>query len=300
MQREAVGWVVRLTSGTATQEDAEQLAIWRARSVRHEEAFRLASLTWRQSAGARVAQRPAVLTRRLFLAGAGTGVALAASWAGVSLGMLPGPAQLLSDYATGVGEQAHFRLPDGSMVDLDGASALDVRVSAQTRTARLVNGAAAFDISADSRLFQVSSGTCDVRAHDAAFALTSSAGVTRIECTRGLLEVADTGRSPVRMQAGERLMLVHGQPALPEAMDPESAAPWRRGLLIFEDRPFAEVVEDINRHRRGRVVLARPGLGERRVDGVFHLDRPDEIVTNLAALLRLRETRLPGGIVVLT
>lgn len=304
LQREAIGWVVRLTSGDATTEDAEQLKAWRARSRDHEEAFRLASQIWRETgrgalgADFGVRGRKPVLSRRLFLAGAGSGAALAAGWAGVSLGVLPGPAQLLSDYSTAVGRQSLIDLPDGTRVDLDGASALDARFTADERTARLVTGAAAFDVRADARHFHVAAGPGMVTAHDAAFAISTGAGPTRVECTRGSIMVEDGG--DVRLKAGERVVLDAGHLSAPEAMDPANAAPWRRGLLIFENRPFEEVVADINRHRRGRVVLARPGLGARRVDGVFHLDRPDEIVANLAASLRLRETRLPGGIVLLT
>jgi ferric-dicitrate binding protein FerR (iron transport regulator) len=38
---------VRLKSGEATLEDAEQLIDWRARSPAHEHAFRVAVMCWR-------------------------------------------------------------------------------------------------------------------------------------------------------------------------------------------------------------------------------------------------------------
>ena len=296
LQREAIGWVTRLTSGEATVEDAQQLQAWRGRSRAHEEAFRLASQTWRHaglSATANV-RRPA-LTRRFVLAGAGT--ALAAGWVGVSLGLLPGLDQIMSDYATGVGEQARFALPDGSMIYLDGATALDVDLTQDARTAKLVNGAAAFDIAAGALPFRVTAGPCVISANDADFTLTAGSGPIRIECIRGSLAIS--GGVTARLDAGERIMLAPGHPAEAEPMSPTMAGAWRRGLLVFENRPLSEVVDDINRHRRGRVVLARPGLGARRVDGVFHLQRQDEIIDNLVAALALTETRLPGNIVIL-
>ncbi|GAB4070679.1 FecR domain-containing protein [Ancylobacter sonchi] len=296
LQREAIGWVTRLTSGEATVEDAQQLQAWRGRSRAHEEAFRLASQTWRHAgllATANV-RRPA-LTRRLVLVGAGT--ALAAGWVGVSLGLLPGLDQIMSDYATGVGEQASFALPDGSMIYLDGATALDVDLTQDARTAKLVNGAAAFDIAAGAFPFRVAAGPCVISANDADFTLTAGSGPIRIECTRGSLAIS--GAVTARLNAGERITLAPDYPAEAEPMNPTMAGAWRRGLLVFENRPLSEVVDDINRHRRGRVVLARPGLGARRVDGVFHLQRPDEIVDNLVASLALSETRLPGNIVIL-
>nr|WP_246549639.1 FecR domain-containing protein [Ancylobacter oerskovii] len=296
VQREAIGWVTRLTSGEATVEDAQQLQAWRGRSRAHEEAFRLASQAWRHAGLPACAKprRPA-LTRRLMLAGAGT--ALAAGWAGVSLGLLPGLDQINSDYATGVGQQARFALPDGSMVYLDGATALDVDLTQDARTAKLVNGAAAFDIAAGAHPFRVTAGPCVISADDADFTLTAGSGPIRVECTRGSLSIS--GTTVARLDAGERIILTPDHPAVAEPMNPTMAGAWRRGLLVFENRPLSEVVDDINRHRRGRVVLARPGLGARRVDGVFHLQRPDEIVDNLVTSLALSETRLPGNIVIL-
>ncbi|WP_291698278.1 FecR/PupR family sigma factor regulator [Bradyrhizobium sp.] len=47
LTREAAAWIVRLKSGEATLEDAEQLIDWRARSPAHEHAFRSAVKCWR-------------------------------------------------------------------------------------------------------------------------------------------------------------------------------------------------------------------------------------------------------------
>ena len=71
-------------------------------------------------------------------------------------------------------------------------------------------------------------------------------------------------------------------------------AAWRRGLVVFRDRTLANVVLDINRHRSGRVVIADAELGRRRVSGVFHLDRPDEVIAHLEASLDLRSRSLAG------
>lgn len=303
LRREAVAWVVRLTSGEATVEDAEAFRAWRARSPAHEEAFRLASSTWRHlgagSTGLSEAPgRPhAAISRRLFLGGAAAGAALAAGWAGVSLGMLPSLDRFLSDHATGVGEQARIDLPDGSIVELDGASALDARLSDAERAARLVSGAAAFDVARDDRPFRLLAGAGEITTLEGVFAVALGAGEAVVECMRG--EIGVTCRGTRRLAAGERATMTETGVSAPEGIDPSAAAPWRRGLLVFEDRPLSRVVDDINRHRRGRVVLARPGLGGRRVSGVFHLDRPDEIVAGLAGSLKLVSVTLPGGIVLL-
>lgn len=296
LQDEAIAWVVLLTSGEATRDDAARLKAWRARSNAHEQAFRRASAAWRGAGTTAIA--PGRLSRRLFLAGAGAGTALAATWAGTTLGLLPGLDQLLSDHATAVGEQARIDLPDGSRVELDGASAFDVRFTGDSRDVMLVAGAADFDVAAESRPFRVGAGPGEITTLAGTFAVNVGARQTLIDCTRGRLDVRCGGTLTLR--AGERVRISDGVLSAREPIDPTAAAAWRRGLLVFNDQPLADVVADINRHRRGRIVLAWPGLGRRRVDGVFHLDRPDEIVANLAQALKLREAWLPGGVVLLT
>ena len=296
LQDEAIVWVVLLTSGEATRDDAARLKAWRARSHAHELAFRRASAVWR---GVGAVPAPARLSRRLFLVGAGAGTALAAGWAGTMIGVLPGLDQLLSDHATAVGEQARIDLPDGSLIDLDGASALDARFTADARVVTLIAGAAEFEIAADPRPFRATIGPGEVTATNARFAASVGASQTVIDCIEGNIEVRCGGSTTLR--AGERVRLAGGALlAAPKTIAPNATAPWRRGLLVFADQPLADVVSDINRHRRGRIVLARPGLAERRVDGVFHLARPDEVVSNLATALKLRDTWLPGGVVLLT
>ena len=298
VQREAIAWVVRLTSGEATVEDAERLKTWRARSAAHEQAFRLAGATWKRADGRVGATRRSGVSRRLFIAGTGAGTALAAGWAGASLGLLPSLDSLMSDHWTGVGERARIALTDGSTVELDGASALDAQFTREARIVRLVAGAALIDVAPDARPFRALVGSGEVTASKATFAVAINGADTLVECTEGKLDIA-CRRATARLTAGERATITEEGISAPVPMDASMAAPWRRGLLVFEDRPLAQVVDDINRHRRGRVVLARAGLGARRINGVFHLDRPDEIVGNLAASLKLAQLELPGGIVIL-
>jgi ferric-dicitrate binding protein FerR (iron transport regulator) len=62
--RDALAWVVRLKSGEATLEDAEQLISWRAQSPAHERAFRDAVKCWKAIGPALVSDRPTKRGRR--------------------------------------------------------------------------------------------------------------------------------------------------------------------------------------------------------------------------------------------
>src|SRR5262249_23172940 len=119
LRDEARDWVVQLTTGAATQGDLQSLALWRARSPAHAEAFAEVCRLWQvlgaplaehaqlasaSSAGSKSAQR---IGRRLFLGGAAASAATIAGAALVRppLGLWPSAAEFAADYRTGVGEQ---------------------------------------------------------------------------------------------------------------------------------------------------------------------------------------------------
>jgi transmembrane sensor len=64
LTREALAWVVRLKSGEATLEDAEQMITWRAQSPAHEHAFRDAVKCWKAVGRGLVSDEPTRRGRR--------------------------------------------------------------------------------------------------------------------------------------------------------------------------------------------------------------------------------------------
>jgi transmembrane sensor len=64
LMRDALAWIVRLTSGDATLADAELLLDWRGRSPKHEQAYREAVKCWRALAAGLLAPSSAVTRRQ--------------------------------------------------------------------------------------------------------------------------------------------------------------------------------------------------------------------------------------------
>nr|WP_210270647.1 FecR family protein [Ensifer oleiphilus] len=302
LKREATAWIVRITSGGATTEDADALLAWRARSAAHEEAFQVSARLWKNLGPALGQSKKAhagVLTRRSFLA-AGS---LAASVAGAGLvlselGFLPTVGAMLADYATGIGEQRTVQLPDGSTMTLDGGTTLSADFSSSARHLELTSGAAVFDVVSDpARPFVVTAANGKTTAMGTSFSVKHGDDDISVECLRGRISVQCLADS--YLVDGEAIS--YSQQGLGEKVttDAETAAAWRQGLLIFKDRSLADVVSDLNRHRRGKVMIARSDLRARRVSGVFHLNRPDEILVHLEETLQVRPVNLVGGIVLL-
>lgn len=302
LKREATAWIVRITSGAATTDDADALLRWRARSVAHEQAFQQAARLWKNLGPALGNGRKtsaAALSRRYFLA-AGSLAASAAGGAVVlsELGFLPPVNAMLADYATGIGEQRTVELSDGSTITLDGGTTLSLDYSASTRHLMLTSGAAVFDVVPDAaRPFVVTAANGNTTAVGTSFSVKHGEDDVSVECLEGQITVQC--RSNSKLVDGEAISYSDVGLGEKVAADAETAAAWRRGLLVFKDRSLADVVSDLNRHRRGKVVIASSNLRSRRMSGVFHLDRPNEILAHLEETLQVRQVHLIGGIVLL-
>lgn len=301
LRREAIAWVTRLTSGEATSDDADQLAVWRGLSSAHEDAYREAVVIWKATGPALLtgsARRRSAVSRRRFL---GATAATASAAAGLSaaslLGVLPPLGAFFADHSTARGEQRTVTLEDGSTVELDGGTLLSTAFSERQRAVLLEGGAAVFTVAHDAtRPFVVTAASGRTTALGTIFMVGHGADEVSVGCLDGAIAV----------ECGSRAKLAAGQAVTysPEGLGPvvmdsaEDLAAWRQGLLVFRDRTLANVVLDINRHRSGRVVIARDDLAQRRVSGVFHLDRPNEILAHLEATLDVRARSL-GGVVLL-
>ena len=78
-----------------------------------------------------------------------------------------------------------------------------------------------------------------------------------------------------------------------QQLDLRRATSWQRGLLVFDRVPLAQVIEELNRYRQGRILLTNAQLGQRQVSGVFRLDSLDDALATLTAELHVQRTDLP-------
>lgn len=281
LNRTAATWVARLTSGHSRDEDVQAARRWCELSPDHRAAFERARSLWRlagpEASDASVATATRSSARRRILAAAA--VLLLSVLAGVAFVR----GEWTADYRTAAGEQRRIVLQDGSVVMLDSASALDVDYSPGRRTLRLRKGEALFEVTHDAhRPFVVESGKTQAIAVGTVYSVRRDDDVTAVVVKQGVVSVVAPGVPPARVEAGERVL--HADDSLqvtPERIDAAKALAWERQLLVFELEPLDRVVAELNRHRAGYVVIANSALRNRKVSGVFHLDRLDESVTSL-------------------
>lgn len=293
---EALDWLVKLNSGRATQEDHAAFAAWRRQSEDHELAAREAETVWHGVgvAGKQVrrVERKAALTRRAVLGGT---VLLAGGVALERSGVI-GP-YLLADYVTGIGEQRTVTLADGSSVSLNADTALSEDFSAAERRLRLFKGEAIFSVAHDAaRPFIIEAGDGCTRAIGTVFNIDIRPREVIVTVLEGMVGIATDAepRGGVIAVADQRVRYsALGRPSEAETVDSDIETAWRRGKLIFNRRPLGEVVSELERYRRGRIVVVSDRLRSLEVTGVFDLADPESVLRTIEETLPVRINRLP-------
>ena len=324
LEREAVAWIRRLTSGQMTVADAETLRDWRNRSPAHGAAFATARRLWRdlepagrslrwQShrvsglAGIEDRQRPASLSRRSLLGAGLAGAAAAAVYAVVRppLDLWPSLTELRADYRTGTGEQRDISLSADTSVRMNTQTSIVIRsLDSDSARLELIGGQALFSTTArEGRSLAVLAADRWITATEAQFDVRRlhgrSAPLVCVTCMQGSLTSVRDSETKV-VVPGQQLRYDSDGSARMETVDPEIVSAWQRGVLIFRSTPLSDVVEEVNRYRPGRIVMVNSELGRLSVSGRYRIDNLDEILDQFARAFGAKVRSLPGGLVLLS
>ncbi|MPZ11431.1 MAG: DUF4880 domain-containing protein [Kiloniellaceae bacterium] len=322
IEAEAAAWVVRLDAGPLDPAEQRAFEAWLERSELHAAAFTLARSTWAELGALHTAprlagtsaplatsprqRRPAALppppvSRRWVWRGLAASVVLAA---GYSAYRTADPLVMLhADYRTAPGEMRTITLPDGSTAQLNTDSAIAVRYGASRREVELLAGEAGFTVAkaveGGGRAFVVQAADGEVTALGTRFVLRrqdARVDVTVIEhrVEISLRDAATGTRQTAVLQAAQAVGYSEAD-GLGEIrrVDPERELAWLRGRLLFDRVPLSQVVAELNRYRRGRIVIMNPALAGRQVSGVFRLDDLPAVIDVIAVELGARVVEAP-------
>ena len=294
----AVGWLVHLWSGEATDASRAQWQHWRAADPLHEQAWRRVEATdarWRVRApglAPALAGAPQAAGRRRALGGAAAlAVVGMVGWAGREQVTTHG---WLAGVRTAKGEQRRLQLPDGTQLLLNTATALDIDYSPTLRRLRLYTGelliTTAPDAQVPKRPFVVDTpagraqalGTRFTVRHDAQ---GGAAPATQVEVFEGAVELRGTSGPAWRIDAGQAARLPTGGAAT--AASPPTEPAWAEGVLVASDMRLDAFVDELRRYRSGLIQLA-PEVAGLRLSGVFPLGDTGHILQSLAQVLPVR------------
>lgn len=292
-------WFVVLLADPTPAKQA-QFERWLRANPRHFEAYQSVEATWHamEEPGQRLAEaeadelagyleamdqakRKRKTTRRLGLLGVAAAVLMAgAIW-------LERPAlieNLRADYVTERGERRSIRLADGSAVLLDADSALVDSFTSAERRVKLIRGGAFFDVVPSSVPFVVEAANGEVRVMGTGFdvRLLSDGGSVTLEHGRVSVTTDEQGGSTI-LQPGEQVHFGPRGVAAVQVVELGDALAWRGGRYTFYHARLADVVREIERYRKGRIVIATSALADERVTGSFSLNDTGEALASLQA-----------------
>ena len=219
------------------------------------------------------------------LVAAGGGIALGQA------GLQSGPWQALTaTLRTAPGQRRHVMLADGGRLEVNTDSALDVAYSATQRRIRLHQGEIMITTAPDPRPFLVDTPHGVIRALGTRFGIRCDDDDSTVSVFEHAVEVRCAARPDAvrRLEAGQQLRF--GDTGLEAVLSmPAHQDSWLRGMLVAADWPLQQLVQELARYRRGRLVCDAK-VAQRPVTGTYRLDDIDAVLESLCASHGLQVT----------
>ncbi|THF60440.1 FecR family protein [Pseudothauera rhizosphaerae] len=314
LEAQAWNWLRLLRSGDARELDAKRFRRWVHSSPAHQAAYNAVKFRWdalEPPARELLQRKPEAVPRprrrvgsaygrRAFL-GAAIGAAAAAGVAVVHppLGWWPAIDEWGADDRTAAGEQRTLALADGIDVTLNTRTSVRRRTSGgQAVGLELIAGEAAIDLGA-GRAFAVIAGAGRSTAEWGRFEVRHVDGKACVTCIEGAVRVEHPAGTRV-LQARQQVRYDAVAVGSVASVEPAAATAWREGVLVFSQTPLADVIDEINRYRTGRVMLMNDRVRNRPVSGRFAIVELDMALWQLQESFDLRARTLPAGVLILS
>ncbi|HTZ20901.1 MAG TPA: FecR domain-containing protein [Opitutaceae bacterium] len=300
-EEQASLWAARLDGGNLTAADRAALDAWLAANPAHrpllsrycqfstdlEENLLALVATGAVNLPPEQESKPA---RRHWSLPWFAGAASAAAAAVVFVFWLARPGAQFESIETPAAHRRSLTLADGSRVELNARTSLRVENSRTERRVQLATGEAYFVVSKDrQRPFIVETPAGSVRVTGTIFNVRSET-TSQLEVTvvQGSVQVSPglTGgplaSTPVTLGAGDRLSASPGGVAFDTLSRSalEDAFAWRRGQIVCNGTPLAEVAARFA-HYHGRKIMVAPDAAGLRVGGQYSLDDLEGFFTAL-------------------
>ena len=289
----AATWYVHLNDGTADEARTRAWQAWLKVCPQHAAAWARVEKFQHQwatipqkaalcSLDAAKAQRRDVLKILGMLLAVGSGTWLAA-------GQVPYRSMLAGD-RTGIRERRSLHLDDGSQLQLNADTALDIHFDSKQRLIRLHRGEILVQTARDSALrpFIVLTGDGSVRALGTRFSVRQLPEQTRVGVLQSAVEIRPYGHmdQPLRLEAGQQVTFDSDEAGEIERL-PSASTAWVQGMLSVYDWRLGDFIEELGRYRPGvlRCATSVQGL---RISGAFRIDDTETVLQNLSKTLPVK------------
>lgn len=304
---DAARWFVRLQEPAVSADEQQRFDAWLNQHPQHRDEFQLLQGLWTAAdllpaprLKALAENQPARRERRPLLR-----YAVAASVLAVALGLglfsgLNHPGSYSAEFSTALGERKHVALPDGSVIDLNSRSRLQVHYEKDRRLIELSEGEAMFSVEHDSsRPFVVEAGSGKITVTGTRFDVRRDVTQTRVAVEQGTVKVQGHDAPDnefINLTAGLGTHVdAQGKVAAAYAVNPAELTAWRGGKLVFNNARLSEVAAEVSRYREQPLTVSNPGVANLRLTSVFKSDNTDALLKALPNILPVAIRTLADG-----
>jgi len=215
-----------------------------------------------------------------------------------------------------VGEQNNFTMSDGTHIQLNTNSIVEVAYSSSFRQLTLVQGEAEFDVAKDkSRPFTVTSGEKSFTALGTTFNVQKSNNQKmELMVTEGrvLITEADEALEMIKqtllttnkntkkselpgilVTSGEKAIIAQHTETPVEKVSLEQVKrdlAWQQGMLVFDGEPLSKALIEISRYTSSRFKISDPKIASMKVSGYFKANDIDGLLASLNSNFHINYT----------
>mgnify|MGYP001039788986 CR=1 FL=1 len=289
----AATWYVQLNAAQPSDAQLRAWQEWLGKSQAHAQAWARVEKLQRQLgclpadvalptlAGVRARRRAVLKTLAMLMVVGATGWAVRES--------NPGQA-LMAELRTGKGERRQVRLSDGSQLELNTDSAVDIHFDSALRQLRLYRGEIMVQTAGDpaARPFEIQTAEGLVRALGTRFSVRSDEGRSQVSVLQHAVEIrsVDNPLLMLRLDAGQTAEFDKQRIITARTAAPGTGA-WTQGMLTVIEWRLADFVSELRRYRPG-VLRCAGEVADLRLSGAFRIDDTDTILENLSASLPVK------------
>ena len=191
-----------------------------------------------------------------------------------------------SDYTTGTGERRSFALPDGSQMQLNTRSTVDLAFNDQQRLVRLKQGELMIACNPQRSLL-VETRDALLEGFEGRFVARQDSDCTQVSVSHGRVAIHRPDNGQLQwIESGQNWRLDALGTHRLEQVDMDAMA-WTEGLIVTRNMRLFDFLAQVSRYRHGYLGCS-DGIADLRLSGVFRLEDPEQLLQLLPRTLPVR------------
>jgi transmembrane sensor len=280
---EAAAWIQRRDFDRWTEADSAALEAWLGQSPAHRVAFFRLDTSWQRTTrlaalrSSETTQARSIGGHRVLSILLRTSLAVAAIAALVAGGTFFIRQLNRTNYVTAVGAREVLTLKDGSQVELN--TDTRIQVSDDAREVWLDGGEAYFQVKHDAaHPFVVKVGAHRITDLGTKFVIRRVGTHMRVAVLEGGVQLnqkgADGREQSATLKPGDVAVATDNSFSVTRRPQPELAEElsWRSGLLVFHHTTLAEAAAEINRYSSKKLIIADSSINHVMIGGTFPIN----------------------------